>query len=339
MRPEIAPLTPEEFLNRLLAVKDPVIVTHARPDGDTVGTAAALIAAYRALGVRACYLSEEPLPERIAFLLEGCERTEAAKGRTPIAVDVASPRQLGALAAPLADGAAVALMLDHHEIGTPFAPYLLSAGASSAGEVLFAVLDAAVRRGILTLTKEIAAPLYAAISSDTGGFRFANTTPRTHRIAADLLETGIDAAEINRRLFETKTRAQLRAEGLTARLLHLPAPHVAGAIITQRELSENGLSSSDLDTAVDIVRSLGGTEVAYVIKETAEGDYRVSLRSVSTDVAAVAKEFGGGGHTRAAGCTVKATDPCAAEAALLAALRSRLPIDTDEKETDKGDNT
>lgn len=334
--PEVRALTAEECLDRLLSVKDPVIVPHTRPDGDTVGTAAALIAAYRALGIRACYLTEEPLPERLAFLVEGCERVETADGRTPIAVDVASPHQLGKLAAPLANGAAVALMIDHHEIGTPFAPYYLLAGASSAGEVLFSVLEIAVRRGLLALSPEIAAPLYAAISSDTGGFRFANATAGTHRVVARLLETGIDSSEINRRLFASKSLAQITAEGLTARRLHLPAPQIAAAVITQEDLFENGLSPADLDTAVDVVRSLQGTEIAYVIKETAEGDFRVSLRSEGADVAAIAREFGGGGHTRAAGCTIEAPDAATAEAELLSALQKHLSA-TSKNTTDKGD--
>lgn len=317
----IRPLSAEEFAAALFAIERPVILTHTHPDGDTVGTAAALAAAFRETGKVACYASEEPLPPRLAFLAEGTPRAERWDGLTPVAVDIASPAQLGRLADAVDGGAGVALMLDHHEVGEPFAPYFLVAGASSAGEVLLTVLDAAVKAGILTLTKEIAAPLYAAISSDTGCFRFSNATASAHRAAARLLDFGIDAADINHRLFDSKSAAQIAAEGFAARELHTPLPYVTGLCISRAAREALGVSLSDFETAIDIVRSLTGTEIAYVIKETDDKRFRISLRSTGADVGAVAAALGGGGHVRAAGCTVTATDLKFAEEKLLEILR------------------
>ena len=321
---DVRPLSAEEFATALFAVECPVILTHTHPDGDTVGTAAALIEAFRAIGKDAAYASEEPLPARLAFLTEGMRRATDFTGLTPIAVDTASPIQLGTLSESLENGASVALMLDHHEVGTPFAPYYLIPGASSAGEVLLTVIDAAEKLGILTLNKKIATPLFAAISSDTGCFRFSNTTPSTHLAAARLLALGVDAADINHRLFDSKELTQLAAEGLTAERLHTPLPHVAGACIPAKLRRDRGIPLSDFETAIDIVRSLAGTEIAYVIKEIEEGTFRISLRSTRADVSAVAAALGGGGHVRAAGCTVKAPDIKSAEDTLLAAIRKEV---------------
>lgn len=318
----VRPLSAEEFAKELFSVERPVILTHTHPDGDTVGTAAALAAAFRQAGKIAYYASEEPLPSRLAFLAVGTPRAESLDGMTPVAVDIASPAQLGRLSEKLDGGRGVVLMLDHHEVGEPFAPYYLIKGASSAGEVLLTVLDAAEHAGILTLTKEIAAPLYAAISSDTGCFRFSNATASTYRAAARLLELGIDAADINHRLFDSKSAGQLAAEGLTARILRTPLPHVSGVCITRAAREALGCPLSDFETSIDVVRSLAGTEIAYVIKETDDARFRISLRSTEADVGAVAATLGGGGHVRAAGCTVTASDIEAAEDKLIEAIRS-----------------
>lgn len=321
---EILPLSAKEFAERLFAVERPVILTHTHPDGDTVGTAAALVRAFLESGKTAYYASEEPLPSRLSFLVEGLPRAERLDGMTPIAVDIASPAQLGRLAEETAGGADVALMLDHHEVGEPFAPYYLIPGASSAGEVLLRVLRAAEDIGILTLTKEIAAPLYAAISSDTGCFRFSNATESTYLAAAGLVALGIDAAEINHRLFESKSAGQIAAEGCAASHLCTPLPRVAGVKISRALRESLGIPLSDFETAIDVVRSLAGVEIAYVVKETDDGLFRVSLRSTGADVASVAAVFGGGGHVRAAGCTVKAEDIASAEDRLLKAIKSIL---------------
>ena len=321
---EITALSATAFTKALFAIEHPVIFTHTHPDGDTVGTAAALAAAYRATGKVAFYASEEPLPERLAFLMEKTPRTECFDGLARIAVDVASPVQLGRYAEKVTDGTGFALMLDHHEVGEPFAPYFLIPGASSAGEVLLTVLGEAEKLGILTLTREIAAPLYAAISSDTGCFRFSNTEASTHLAAAKLLSYGIDAADINHRLYESKSRTQIAAEGLTADHLRTPLPHVAGVLIPRAMRESLGIPLSDFETAIDVVRSLADTEIAYVIKETDAGVFRVSLRSTGADVSAVTASFGGGGHVRAAGCTIRVGSIEAAEDMLLEKIKKAL---------------
>lgn len=300
-------LTVGAFADRLLALSHPVVLTHARPDGDTVGTAAAMCHLLRSLGKDAVYASEEELPERLRFVTEGLERTEDLTGREPVAVDVASPEQLGLLAQKTGGAGSVVLALDHHALGQPFAPCLLRPDASSAGEVLFEVTQELERRGLFTMTKEVGAALYTAISSDTGGFRFANTSAHTLRVAARLLESGIDAAYINHRLFFCKSLGQLRAEGYVAEHLRTVDSYpIAFAVVDAQTRLALHLSPEEFESAIDVVRSLEGTQIALLVKESDRGEYRASLRSTGMDVAAVAAHFGGGGHTRAAGCTPKA---------------------------------
>lgn len=318
-------LTAEEMADRLLAIERPVIVIHTRPDGDTIGSAAALCALYRGFGIDACYASDDEIPDRLRFLIRDVPRLTDLSERVPIAIDVASPTQLGALREPLCDGEAVALMIDHHAVGEPFADHFILPTASSAAEVLYRIIRVLLDDGRLNrLTEPIAAPLYAAISSDTGCFRFSNASPTTLRIAAELVECGVDAAEINRLLFDSKTAEQIRAEGIVAAsLIRVPDLPITYAVIDRARRVEAGLSPWDFDTAIDIVRSLADTEVAFVVKENDKGEYKASLRSTGRDVAAVAAAFGGGGHTRAAGCAVPGIHAADAAQALLAEIRKQ----------------
>ncbi len=316
-------LTVAQAAKRLLSIERPLLLTHKNPDADTVGSAAALCAFFRARGKAPLYMSEEPLPERLRFLTENDTRTEhVPQGYTPIAVDVASYAQLGRLADALAD-TPVALTIDHHAVATPFSDTLCIPEASSAGEVIYYLLceiqDSQENKERPVLCTDIARALYAAVSSDTGGFRFDNTTAETHRIAAHLLTFPFDHADIDRRLFETKSMKQLSAEALTAAHLCRDGD-VTYAVIDRVARETRGLAYADFDTAIDVVRSLQGTKVAVVAKETDEGNVKFSLRSTDADVASVAAKFGGGGHRRAAGCTLS-DEPHTAMRRLLAALR------------------
>ncbi len=297
-------LTLSQAALALCAIERPAILTHKNPDGDTVGCAAALCAFFDACGRAPVYMSEQPIPERLAFLVQNCTRAEVLpEGYTPIAVDVASTAQLGDLVDLLAH-TPVALTIDHHRVSVPFAPTLCMPDACSAGEVLVHLFSHIGATGGQAMTTAMAYALYAAISSDTGSFRYANTTSETHRMTAELLAFPFDHADIDRRLFDTKAHAQLRAEGLTASLLQCEGP-ITYAVLDRATCEAHGLSYEDLDTAIDIVRSLRGTAVAIVAKETDTGLTKLSLRSTAADVAAVAARFRGGGHKLAAGCTLQ----------------------------------
>ncbi len=296
-------LSAKECAEIILCVDNPVIIPHTHPDADAVGTTAALIEIFNQLGKRALYYLPDELACRLEFILTDCERADSLDGLTPITVDVASHSQLGKLAESIGE---VRLMIDHHEIGTPFADSFIIPEASSASEVLFEIIDELRALGKIKLNKRLATALYTAISSDTGCFCYSNVTPKTHLRAAELIECGIDHADINHRLFHSKEITKLKAEGIAAREIKTAfGGRVAYFTLTKKMLVDDGLTLLDFDTSVDVVRSLSGVEIAIYIREL-DGGYKASLRSTSANVAEVASAFGGGGHIRAAGCFIKA---------------------------------
>ena len=316
---EFKSLTAREMAEALSAVERPLVVMHVNPDGDTVGSGIALVRVLRALGKEAPFACAHDIPARLAFLTEGEVRaTEELDSYNAVAIDVASPKQLGALEGVIKPH----LMIDHHEVGIPFADSFIIGGVSSAAEVLMRIVDELIAMGKIELTPDIASAVYAGISSDTGGFIFSNTTAETMRCAARLIETGIDSADINHALFHSKSPDQIRAEGYVASNIKTALDGRIGyVLIPWRIREELAVGFGSFDTAIDVVRSLAGVKVAFVIKENDEGAFRVSLRSVGVDVASIAKSFGGGGHIRAAGCSILADSIDSAAEMLLGALR------------------
>ena len=313
------------FCKRFLEAERLLFLLHRRPDGDTVGSTAALMHVAHALGKEACGLCADPIPERLAFLTQGLSFTTVKPSGefTAIAVDVASPEQLGALAEL---SIPVSMMLDHHEVGVPFADNLIRPDAAAAGEVVFAVAETLVKMSALRAIPLAAkTALYAALSSDTGCFRYSNVTPRTLRCAASILEDGdVDSADVNHRLFEMKSKKQLRAEAYA--IEHTETTEdgkIAWVLITNAERVALEVEEEHLETVIDMVRSREGVEVALAVREQPDGTIRASMRSSGFDVAAIAKHFGGGGHLRAAGCTVASATPTAALELLRAEIAKR----------------
>lgn len=317
-------------LSRILRIvedsKNALIIGHAHPDGDCVGSAMALCEIAEALGCKATLLLPDPVPLRLAFLLGERqalnEVPEDLDAYTIITVDVASPTQLGDLKDALADK--VALRIDHHDVGTPYAKAeFVDPRAAATGEIIFDLYEHAIATGKLKapLPRALYA-MFGAISSDTGCFKYANVTGGTHLRAAKLIDTGVAAAEINRLLFETKDASQLRAEGVAQRKLQLFADGKISCIAIDRGDYTDGISIGDFDTAIDIARSVRGSLCAAVIKAslTKESTYRASLRSIGLNVAAVAERFGGGGHVRAAGCSLECASIEEALRTIVAAL-------------------
>lgn len=297
-------LSLSEAVQRLCEIENPLVLMHARPDGDTVGSGIALCKIFRALGKNPVYLSEDKIPKRLEFLTKGETLATDSEGREIVAVDIASPSQAGKILDTLPD---VSLMIDHHELGKPFADYYTIPKLSSAGEAVLNLALELDRLGKIKLTQEIAYPLYAAMSSDTACFRYSSANDETYKKAAILINTGIDFSDINHKLFNSKSPEQIKAEGFTSvKMETAECGKIAYATISLNERLELGIPFEFFETAIDVVRSLTGVEIAFVVKETDAGEYRVSLRSTGYNVAEVAAIFGGGGHARAAGCAVMA---------------------------------
>lgn len=276
-----------------------LIFTHNSPDADTVGSAIALVASLRKKGKTAIAFNREGIPARLAFLEPQAfflaKLPADLSPYTLVSVDVASPKMLS-------DGdetLCFALSIDHHEINSIGCEKLyLHADYPAAGEIAFELI-----RGLnVPLDQTIAGALYAAISSDSGGFRFDSTRPETMRAAAELMQTGIDFAKINRLLFDSKTPVQIAVEKLGYEKLeyHFGGKFVLVAV-TQEDLDRIQASDSDTEVLNQIPRMVAGALVSAVIKP--KGNImKCSLRSNEMiSVAEIAAQFSGGGHYHAAG--------------------------------------
>lgn len=328
---DFARLTLTQAAERIRSGVDTLVILHRRPDGDAVGSGFALAKLLSAMGCRVCCSCDDELPERLGFLADEAQGSirydRLPEGFTPrqiIAVDTASPAQAGEQYT-LYEGR-IDLMIDHHARGEMYADGWINGGCSATGEMIYELSRELVRTGRISAIPEgVDKLLYAAISSDTGCFRYSNVSPDTHRVAADLLKSaangGFDPAEINHLLFEVKSEKLLLAEKLGFERLQMFADGKVGVVTFPLSLKkEHGILDEHLETLVDIPRSLVGVEIAVAIRQTDDPRVcRVSMRSCGrTDVAALCATFGGGGHVKAAGCSITCDGGVDAVAALVA---------------------
>ncbi len=308
-------LTLSEIADRIRGDVDSLVIFHRHPDGDAVGSGFALRLLLETMGCRTLCVCEDEIPERLHFLV-GDKQESILPENLPadfipaqiITVDTASPAQMGRLF-PMYEGR-VDLMIDHHARGEMYADGWVKGDASSAGEMVFELSRELLRTGRISANPNgVDKLLYAAVSSDTGCFRYSNVTPATHACAAELLSGGtFDPAEINHLLFEVKSEKLLLAERLGTERLTCHCGGTLGIVTFPVSLKHTyELTDEHLETLVDIPRSLEGVQVAVAIRQPTDAPvFRVSMRSnTEFDVAAVCARFGGGGHTKAAGCTLE----------------------------------
>ncbi|MBE6590124.1 MAG: bifunctional oligoribonuclease/PAP phosphatase NrnA [Ruminococcaceae bacterium] len=319
----------DQIISCMEEPRDTLVLFHRAPDADAVGSAYAMKKLLEAFGSRAWCVCAGELPARLSFLLFG-EQESVLPESIPqdmrvsriVSVDTASPSQLDRLYELFGDQ--VDLMIDHHGKGDAYARLsYVRPDAAATGEILFDLFEELSRKEGFEMPLSVACALYAAISSDTGGFRFSNVTPSTHMRAAKLLGRGIDAAHINHLLFECKSPDQLRAEAAGISALELYADGRVAVISFPYTLKASlALEDAHLETLIDVARSVSGVLLAFCIRQPQpEGKFRVSARSsCQYDVSALCATFGGGGHTRAAGCTVVASDVAEAREKLLSAI-------------------
>ena len=313
-------LTLCEAAARLKACDGVLVLTHKRPDGDTVGCASALVQGLRALGKTAYAAVNPELTPRYAPYLEPYYPPEGFVPDTVIAVDVAAE---SLLPEPLRKYAAqTALALDHHAAGRCFAREICTEPARAAcGELIYTLL------GLLEvpITGEIADALYAAVSTDTGCFRYSNTSADTHRIAAALMEAGCHAAALNQKLVEEHTPARVAIEAAVMRdLRYYAGGEIALVRVSRALVTQTGATEDDMENLSSLPRCIEGVRVGITLYERDEG-IKVSVRTdASADAARVCAEVGGGGHPRAAGATL--TDCTMEEAAqrMLDAVRQHV---------------
>lgn len=306
-------LTLTELYSALQEKKNTLILFHARPDADAAGSAFALRMILEALGSRGWCVCDGILPDRLKFLAEPMQNV-TSEGDIPsdfeieriVSVDTASPAQLGGLEEKYSSK--VDLMIDHHGKGVRYADGLVIPDAAATGEIIFDLARYAMSQGIKLPIAELDMRIYAAVSSDTGGFRYASVTPETHRRAAEMISSGIDAAEINRLLFDSKPYIQLKAEQLAFERLTIYDGDIAIIEFPYELKVKHGIENQHTETLIDVARTVSGVKVAAAIRQPEDnGKFRCSMRSnCDFDVSAVCAEFGGGGHKAAAGCTIEA---------------------------------
>lgn len=301
------------------AHNDILLVAHVSPDGDTLGSCLALYAALLQLGKEVQIACADPVPKIYRFL-PNSEQVRALEdvrqADSLICVDCADVARAGRCAV-LFDNAEFTLNIDHHGTNDHYADenYVQKAGAT--GELVFGVL----MNLKVNITKDIAACLYAAITTDTGNFAYSNTTPDTLRIAAELLETGIDLPYLNRMLFRTVPQHKMRLHGLAIMKTELYEHGRIGiSTLTREDMASCGAAGEDTEGVIDNVRDIDTVEIAALLREDDDGQIRVSLRGKSSaDVAKIAVLYGGGGHKLAAGCTLAPPIDLAASRILQAA--------------------
>jgi phosphoesterase RecJ-like protein len=321
----------EAFAGLFKAGQRVCLTTHVNPDGDGLGSEAALAHLLRARGVEVSVTNPTATPPRFRFLFEelpGVDRTaeavkELRRADVIVVLDISELGRLGMLADSVRDRGVPVGCIDHHvsQGVLPPGPRYVDPTASATGELVFEIAKA----DGWPIDRVAARALYVALLTDTGGFRFSNTHPRTLRIAAELLETGVDPEAIYLDVYARapEGRPRLLGEALQTLVVE-PEIGLAWVTIPPGAVERLGLTSDDLDGVVEYPRSVDGVRMALLFREVSAGRVKVSLRSVGgVDVAAFAKQFGGGGHTKAAGLAVLGS-LAEVQASVLAAAREYL---------------
>ena len=316
-------VTIDEAIAKITGAKA-IIICHRNPDADTVCSALALAEIIRMTGGKARPVCSDYIPARIRFMATDIQmryNRDEELGKHVFAVDVAAPSQLGTLS-HLKDKCE--LIIDHHAACERFADYLADTKASSAGEIIARMYEKMKEAGTIEENPRVCRYLYSAIASDTGSFKFSNTTGETMKTAAKLIDVinetaapgklpvdRMDTSDLARLIFDTKSINELKGDALAARNMILRCDgRLALTIITKADLEDNGITENDITGAVDVARSVAKVAAGISLKETNPGEYRISARSnCPFDVAAVCANFGGGGHIRAAGGGLSAETP------------------------------
>ncbi len=329
---EYAAISLSDVADRIESAKNALIICHMNPDGDTVGSASALRELVLACGGSATIACHDEIPRRLKFLVD-----ESAVIRPPVntdeydlvfSIDVASPAQLGELSSIIDK---IDFMIDHHAMGEAFADNYIDPTASAAGEIVYSIYEELKSRGTIGIVPEAARKMYTAIVSDTGSFKFSNTTEDTHKIAASLLseinsaeDGGASTTDLCRKLFGQRTLSELYAQMHAIQNLRFYEDGALGVVMFTTEMLEvANLSETDIGNAVETPRGVEGVLVGISIRQLSSDPtkFKVSSRAnAEIDVAAVCAKFDGGGHVRAAGCTITADSPDEALAAAVDAF-------------------
>jgi phosphoesterase RecJ-like protein len=280
----------------ILREKDNILIlTHANPDGDTLGSGFALCRALMKIGKICAVINADDIPKKYNYLFDDIVEIKF-KPDYVVAVDVATVNLLGGLE----EQYKIDMCIDHHSTNTEYANLLLLEDVPAACQIMYEVVLAL---GV-EVDKKIADCLYTGLTTDTGCFRYDSTTAQTYRVAADLIDAGADNGRINRIMFETKSKTYARLERLAIESMRFyEHERVAVITVTQEMFQLTGSNAQETEGLAPLTRQIEGVEIGITIQERPDGTCKASIRTFeSVNAAKLAACFGGGGHAQAAGC-------------------------------------
>ncbi len=287
----------------LLSNDNYLLLCHISPDGDTLGSATALAYGLKALGKKALIKCGDKITKDFEFLFADYSEEEF-EAEHIIAVDVADPKLLGE-DFNIAYGNKVELCIDHHGSNQLYAEKVcLEPDSASTAEIIYLLLE----QMNVSLTPLIASCLFTGVTTDTGCFRFSNTTVRTYEIAAKLADAGADTYNIIQVFFETKTKTYAALERLALETMRFYySDRCAVICVTQEMYRRSGSDETETTKLANLPRQIEGVLVGAVMRELKDGSFKVSLRTHGDiDASAICSRLGGGGHAGAAACTINA---------------------------------
>jgi phosphoesterase RecJ-like protein len=296
-------ITIEQLSKQILTEKRVALICHVRPDGDTLGSALALSGVLNNLGVSTEVVCDDPVPSRFLFLNEAKQVKNAFNGTYSalIAIDCADLGRLGSFADEFTKHKNT-YVIDHHVSNTRFAKINYVVTNASNAENVFELIKAMNGE----ITESVANLLATGISTDTGNFRHKNVTANTLKTASILVEKGADLNRIYYYMFSVQSKGRAKLFGITmSKIRYFEDGRFAVASVLSSDITASGASSDETEGFIDFVMGIRGVEVGACVLETGKNKYKISFRSHSVDVNAVASSFGGGGHTLASGCQIQ----------------------------------
>ena len=281
-----------------------LLLSHAHPDGETLGSATALARGLSAMGKRVKVDCGDPIPKDFSFMFEGLAQ-EDFEPELIAAIDVADVKLLGREYEGRY-GAVIDLCIDHHGSNMLYADKVyLEADSASTAEIIYLLL----KEMNAEITPATASCLFTGVSTDTGCFRFSNTTVRTFEIAAELAGLGADTYNIIQVFFETKTKTFAALERLALETMRLYCSDKCALMcVTQDMYKRSGSDESEVDRLSNLPRQIEGVLVGVTMRELKDGSFKASVRTHGDiDASEICKRLGGGGHMGAAGCTLYGT--------------------------------
>ncbi len=308
------------------SAKNILIISHINPDGDTLGSMCALYHAIKENFKKKCdMLTVSAIPKNYLFLPEINNSKYIDDIDKSLVYDLVICIDIAALnrfeeAKILFDKAHYTINIDHHKTNTKYADLnIIDADASSAGEFLYDIMTTLKWK----ITKDIAVCLYTAILTDTGSFRFSNTTPKTFKTASELVAAGIDAVEIYKNCYETNSKSMVMFQAYCiSNAKFTENDRIAYSVIYKKDIEKFSAGDDCTEGLAEKLRAIEAVKISFIVKQIGARISKISMRSKDVDVAEICALYGGGGHTCAAGCVIKSAPDTAAKK-ILAELQKR----------------